>query len=153
VAYNLYRTATVQYDDWTGTIAADESDHYKVAELLGVDRDEWFLIAVEIHVWGGSQTITGYAVPRSWTMQALIDEAASTHRVEVTKVVEINFDPHRHADTNPPSPIVLPISSAADLIAIGFKRLEIVLFWKPTDWPDDLEMMVVDDVVERLDDD
>ena len=137
MAENLVERASTQYDKWLGTVAADDVDMHSLGELIGVDTSEWDLVVVDLHVDGGYQSITGWATPREEAgydvRKRLLDESG---RLEVTRVVDWNEEPHAHADTNPPPPFVLPMTWASEVIASGFKRLHIRIIDVQNDFRD-----------------
>lgn len=144
---NLRDMAAVQYDDWVGTLAADEADLHPITDLLGVDREKWFLLVVEVSVFGGSQSIVGYAVPAEVDYTSLEAQIRSTGRIEVVRVVETHEDPSDHEDTNPPDSPVRPITWATDLLAFGFKRFHLRMQWKPQGFGDSYDIVEIGSAV------
>lgn len=67
---NLHSRAGVQYNDWTGRLPHDV-DFTELTTLLGVDREQWWLLVVDATVYGGSQQVIGWAVPDSTTFNDL----------------------------------------------------------------------------------
>ena len=134
---NLKERASVQNDEWVGTAAADDVDLQPVEELLGLSRSKWRLVVVELHVDGGRQSIVAYAVPAAaGGHEAMKRAITKDHRIEVTKVFDSSGDPGDRTDTNPPEAAVLPITSASDLVALGFKRLVVRLLSIPSELRD-----------------
>lgn len=137
---NLLEPASVQYDRWVGTVAADDIDMTNLAERIGVNREAWDLVVVDLHVDGGYQTITGWGVPSEEaayeTRRAHLQSSGGV--LEVTRLVEHNEEPHEHADTNPPTPPKLPLTWASEVVALGFKRLHIRIIDVQDDFRDQL---------------
>jgi hypothetical protein len=124
---DLLERAAVQYGDWEGTVAGDNVDMHNVCEFLGIDRDRYRVLAIDISIYGGHQQLTAYGVPAEQGWDAL---EAITNRGEPIRcgvLAEIEFSPADHADTNPPPPLSLPVLSPAEFLGHGFKRLQIRL--------------------------
>lgn len=126
---DLREPAGVQYNEWVGTFAADGVDMRDLEEFIGVDGAKWSLIVVDIHIYGGSQTIIGYAIPAlDRAYKELEKQIVERGRIEVTRVAEIRFRPEAgHWDTNPPRPLSTPILGVGELLTYGFKRLQLRL--------------------------
>lgn len=122
---DLRDRASVQYDEWLGTVAADGVDFNRLESFLGIERDAWRLVVVDVLIFGGGQSILAWALPAADGNYESVKRAAEAGLVEVTKVVERDELPADHDDTNPPAPPVLPLTWAMDLLALGFKRLHI----------------------------
>lgn len=135
---NLMEPASAQYDKWVGTAAADDVDMHSLGKLLGLDTEKWDLVVVDLSVNGGYQSITGWATKREdgeyENRKQIL--AASGGVLEVTKVIDCHEEPHDHADTNPPRPPALPITWASEVVALGFKRLQIRLVDVQTEFRD-----------------
>lgn len=126
MSINLNEAASVQYDDWTGEVAADEVDGRELEVFLGIDRSKWRLLAVDVTVYGGHQEVHGYGVPASQTWSDLEARVRSDQPIIVHLLGSLDYDPH-HGDTNPPAPLSTPVISAGELVGHGFKRLHIRL--------------------------
>jgi hypothetical protein len=122
-----YEPASMQYDDWTGTVAGDDVDIRKFEDLLGVDKTKWRILHIEILILGGHQSIEAYGVSRETTYSDLEEIVASGRTIILTLVKHIHFDPSLVADTNPPAPLALPVVSATEFIGYGFKRFQMKL--------------------------
>lgn len=120
-------SASVQYDDWTGTIAGDDVDMGNVCEFLGIDRSANRVLALDITIYGGSQRLTAYGVSADcgWDELERITSRGEPIRCRVLK--EIESDPAEHFDTNPPPPLSVPVVSATEYLGYGFKRLHVRL--------------------------
>lgn len=128
---NLRDPAGVQYDEWSGTFSADEVDRKSLEGFLGVDEATWRLVEIDIYIDGGSQSITAYAVPRELGTYEELEAAISAGQIGVTRVADWSEDPSEHSDTNPPPPLILPITWATELLARGFKRLHLRMLCIP----------------------
>lgn len=116
----------MQYGDWKGTASGDNVDMRDVSEFLGIDRDKHRVLAIDVHISGGYQTLTAYGVPGDQGYKELeaINERGEPIRCRV--LAEIEYDPSAaHFDTNPPPPLSLPVMSATEFLGHGFKRLQI----------------------------
>lgn len=122
----LNESASVQYNDWYGEIAADEVDGQELESFLGIDRSKWRLLVVDIMVYGGVQEVRGFGVPASQTGTDLEDRVRTNSPIIVHLVGDIDYNSHR-TDTNPPIPLSKPVISAGELIGHGFKRLHLRL--------------------------
>lgn len=122
-----YAPANVQYGDWLGSIAGDEADMLAVEEFLGVDRNVWRLIHINITMSGGTQWIAPYVISAATTYADLEATVESDEAIQLTLLESIEYHPRNHSDTNPPRPSTLPIVSATDFLGYGFKRLVIKL--------------------------
>ncbi len=127
---DLGDAASVQYNDWSGTVAGDEGDLDRVSKLLGIDERQWVILVLDIYIYGGTQTISAFGIRLGGKTvpDYLRDEVESKGHVEVTRLVEFSENPHGHADTNPPLPPVLPVTWATELLAC-FKRIHIRMHW------------------------
>jgi hypothetical protein len=122
-----FEPASVQYDDWTGSIAGDAVDMGNWEELLGVDRTRWRLLHLKIIMSGFGQSIDPYAVSFDTTYADLQRMVDSGEPIVLTHLAGLEYDYPDHSDTNPPRPATLPVLSATDFIAHAFKRLEVKL--------------------------
>ena len=122
--------ASVQYDDWTGTIAGDVADMRHLEELLGINRETWRLLYVTIYFSGFGQSIEPYVVSADTSYDDLEATVARGEPIVVTHLQGIDYDFPNHSDTNPPRPESLPILSAVDFLTHGFKRLELKLHFR-----------------------
>jgi len=125
-----YEPASMQYDDWTGTVAGDDVDMRKFEDLLGVDKTKWRILHVEVLIFGGHQSIEAYGVSRETTYVDLEEIVSSSRTIILTLVKHIDFDPSVVADTNPPAPLGFPVVSATEFIGYGFKRFQMKLVSK-----------------------
>ena len=107
-----YQTASVQYNDWMGTVAGDQSDTQDWEELLG------------------SQWIEPYVISADTSYDDLQGIVNSGQPIVLTHLEGIEYHFPDHSDTNPPRPRVLPIVSAAEFISHAFKRFEIKLVYR-----------------------
>ena len=124
---NIHEHAHVQYDDYTGTIAGDERDLDGVEKLLGIDRDIWRLLAIDISISGGSQYLTPYVIPSSTTYADLEDLTAEARPILLTELPSIEKHIRDHIDTNPPRVNDDRIVEPLEFLLFGFKRLQIRL--------------------------
>jgi hypothetical protein len=147
---NLFDRAGVQYDDWSGTVAGDQVDFRSAAEMLGVDPHDWRLILVDVHISGGSQSLTAYAVPAAkGSFEFLKHRINETGRIEVTRIAELASHIEGHADTNPPTPPRMPLAVPLDMLVFAFKRLHIRLLNLPMRDLDELrEIIEVGSIIE-----
>lgn len=122
---NPYAPAAVQYDDWRGSLAGDGVDMVQVEQFLGVDRNVWRLLHIDITIYGGSQTIEPYAISAMTSYVDLEDIVDSGNAIQLTRLGSIEYHPPGHADTNPPPPLSQPVISATEFLGYGFKRLAI----------------------------
>jgi hypothetical protein len=123
----LLEPASVQYNDWRGTVAADGVDMRDVAEFLAIDREQYRVLAVDVSIYGGHQHLTAWGVPadQGWdALQAIVD---SGEPIRCRALAEIEYDPAHNFDTNPPPPLSTPVVSATEFLGHGFKRLQIRL--------------------------
>jgi len=125
-----YQTASVQYNDWMGTVAGDQSDTQDWEELLGIDTERWRLLHVTIYFSGGSQWIEPYVISADTSYDDLQGIVNSGQPIVLTHLEGIEYHFPDHSDTNPPRPRVLPIVSAAEFISHAFKRFEIKLVYR-----------------------
>lgn len=109
--------AETQYNDWTGSAAADDIDKGTLRNLLrerGLLGDDEFLVAVELTV---AENHPG---------------RLATPIVTCSKVVANNFDEARTLiHTSDPVPVVrFEVSLSLEEFVGLFKRFEVALFWK-----------------------
>ena len=59
---------TVQYDDYVGTAAADDADALiagrSLYQMVGLDRDQWLIVSVELARSQHSDRVSVYAIDR-----------------------------------------------------------------------------------------
>jgi hypothetical protein len=124
---DLLESASVQYGDWRGTVAGDNVDMRNVGEFLGIDRSKHRVLAIDVTIYGGSQDLIAYGVSadQGWDELQATTDRGEPIRCRVVKRIERN--PAEHFDTNPPPPLSLPVVSATEYLAHGFKRLHIRL--------------------------
>lgn len=122
-----YKPASVQYNDWKGSIAGDEVDLRPMELFLGIDREIWRLLHIEIGVFGGTQSVEPYVIPAEMTYADLESQVSRGRPIELTRLQTIEFEPSEVWDTNPPRPLAMPVISAMELLGFGFKRLVIKL--------------------------
>lgn len=122
---DLLEPASVQYGDWSGTVAGDNVDMRSINEILGVDRDKYRILAVDVSIYGGRQHLVAYGVPsdQGWGVLQAIADRGEPIRCRV--VADIEAGPEGHFDTNPPAPPSAPVTTPTDLFAYAFKRLQI----------------------------
>ena len=125
-----YDPASVQYDDWTGSIAGDEADMQDWEELLGIDKDRWRLLHLKITLSGGSQWIEPYVVSAETSYKDLRRIVESGNPILLTRLDGIEYHLPDHFDTNPPHPSTMPVLSATDFLGHAFKRLQIRLTFR-----------------------
>jgi hypothetical protein len=126
-AINPYDPASVQYNDWSGTVAGDDVDMRSFEQLLGIDREKWRILFVEITMGGGHQTLVAFGVSAQTTyadLEAIVQQGRS---IVLTTLKTFDSQINGHADTNPPAPPVIPVEKATDFIAYGFKRFHMKL--------------------------
>lgn len=144
----LREPSGVQYNHWTGRVAADDVDLHQLGTLLGVDEDEWWMILVDVYVSGGSQVIASYGVRRQdWDRDRLVPHANEHGRLELTKLTESCEEPADHLDTNPPGIPALPLTWATDLLAFGFKRFSMKLTCELPHLRDDVDFVCTESIV------
>jgi hypothetical protein len=124
---NLLEPAAVQYDAWTGTVAGDDVDMHDVCDFLGIDRKVHRVLAIDVHISEGHQTLTAYGVPADHGMAKLEAIVAGGEPIRCQVLAEIEYDPAEDGDTNPPPPLSLPVMSATEFLGHGFKRLHLRL--------------------------
>lgn len=119
--------AKVQYGDWNGTVSGDDVDMTDACEFFGIDQERYRLLAIDINIYGGRQSLKACGIPIAWTFRELqaFTDAGKAIRTRVLKTIE--FDPTTSFDTNPPPPLALPVVSGTEYLAFGFKRLHIRL--------------------------
>ena len=127
---NPYDRASVQYDDWTGSIAGDEADMQHWEKYLGIDEDRWRLLHLIIAFSGGSQWITPYVVSAQTSYEDLQRMVDSDNPIRLTRLEGIEYHYPGEFDTNPPRPSTIPVVSATDFLGHAFKRLEIKLTFR-----------------------
>jgi hypothetical protein len=113
---DLLKPAAVQYGDWKGTVAGDDVDMRDVCEFLGIDRDKYRVLALDVSIYGGNQHLVAYGVPAD---QGYVELEATTDRGEPIRcqvLAEIEFDPANNFDTNPPPPLSLPVVSPTEFL-------------------------------------
>lgn len=66
-----------QWDDYTGTAAADDADALagtrSLYAIAGLDRERWTIASIDFSRWGSSHLVTVYAVDR---IDLQVDSAA-----------------------------------------------------------------------------
>lgn len=122
---NLRDNASVQYDDFKGSLAGDKVDHADLATTLGIDNGQWQLLVTEFSCYGGTQYLKAWGVPAElggWNgLEKMIAERG---QVEVTLLIDRSQKLEGHADTNPPArPASGRFGLLGDLLVYGFKRL------------------------------
>lgn len=128
--YNPYEPANVQYDDWTGTVAGDRVEFNRFEQLLGIDSDKWRVLVIEIISGGGHQTLIAYGVSNVSGFSDLQEIVDSGRTIVLTSIKTLDYRISGHVDTNPPAPPVMPVESATDFLAYGFKRFHLKLVSK-----------------------
>ncbi|MFP5282269.1 MAG: hypothetical protein ACLGIF_02320 [Actinomycetes bacterium] len=84
--------ASVRWNDYVGTAAADDADALRGApslcEVAGLDRDRWLVVGIDLGVAEGDPGVTVYAVDRSAegvrTLAELDELATDEGRLRVT---------------------------------------------------------------------
>lgn len=117
--------AHTQYEFWLGTLSGDEVNMSSLGDLLGIDTDDWRLIAVEAEVDGGDHYIRAWGIPSSMSYGNIQRELETEEGLGVTRILEVAYILPGRVNTNPPPPIIRPINTVADLVSFGFKRLDI----------------------------
>jgi hypothetical protein len=123
----LLEPASVQYDDWTGTVAGDGVDMHDVSEFLGINRDEDRVLAIDVSIYGRHQHLTAWGVSGDTGWDALQATTGRGEPIRCRVLAEIEWDPANNYDTNPPPPLSLPVVSTTEFLGHGFKRLQIRL--------------------------
>jgi hypothetical protein len=126
-AINPYESASVQYNDWHGTVAGDDVDMRSFEQLLDIDRDKWRVLLIDITMGGGHQTLVAYGVSAETSYTDLEDIIEDGRTIVLTTLKTYDYQVDGHADTNPPAPPVIPVEKATDFIAYGFKRFHMRL--------------------------
>lgn len=126
-AMDPYESASVQYDDWKGTVAGDNADFRSFEELLDIDRKKWRVLVIDISMGGGHQTLVAYGVSSETSYVDLEEIIRDGRTIVLTTLKTYHHSPGGHADTNPPAPLVTPVERATDFIAHGFKRFHMCL--------------------------
>lgn len=124
---NPYESASVQYNDWEGTVAGDDVDFRSFEQLLDIDREKWRVLVVDVTLGGGHQTLVAYGVAGSTSYNDLEDIIEDGRTIVLTTLKTYNYSPKGHVDTNPPAPATIPVEKATDFIAYGFKRFHMRL--------------------------
>ena len=119
--------ASVQYGDWTGTVAGDNVDSRLATEFFGIDQKQYRLLAIEIGIFGGRQTLKAFGVDAQTRYEDLEALAARGEPIRARLLKTIEFDPAANFDTNPPPPLAMPVVSATEYLGFGFKRLSLRL--------------------------
>lgn len=83
--------AAVRWNDYVGTAAADDANALPGApslyEVAGLDRENWFIVGVDLGVWEREPRVTVYAVDRTpGQAQTLadLDDLADVNGLPVT---------------------------------------------------------------------
>jgi hypothetical protein len=126
-AMNPYESASVQYNDWEGTVAGDDVDFRSFEQLLDIDREKWRVLVLDVTIGGGHQTLVAYGVAGSTSYKDLEDIIDDGRTIVLTTLKTYDYSIEGHADTNPPAPPTIPIEKATDFIAYGFKRFHMRL--------------------------
>jgi hypothetical protein len=126
-AINPYESASVQYNDWEGTVAGDDVDMRSFEQLLEIDKEKWRVLLIDITMGGGHQTLVAYGVSATTSYADLEDIIEDGRSIVLTTLKTYDSSIEGHADTNPPAPPTIPVEKATDLIAYGFKRFHMRL--------------------------
>jgi hypothetical protein len=86
--------ATVKWNDYVGTAAADDSEAApgtrSLYQIAGLDRDRWTIVGFDIERWDRSHRVTVYVFDRRQQPQSstaeLLDLAEETGELPVTAV-------------------------------------------------------------------
>ena len=125
-----YEAAHVQYDDWHGSIAGDETDLANWENFLGIDSTKWRLLFISIYFGGGNQWLEPYVIEAQLTRNDLDELVKSGQPIRLIHLDGIEYQYPGHSDFNPPAPANLPVISATEFLIHAFKRLEIKLVFK-----------------------
>jgi hypothetical protein len=128
--YDPYEAAAVQYDDWTGTVAGDRVEFDRFEKLLGIDNEKWRVLVIEIISGGGHQTLIAYGVSKVSGFSDLQEIVDDGRTIVLTSIKTLDYRISGHVDTNPPAPPIMPVESATDFLAYGFKRFHLKLVSK-----------------------
>lgn len=120
--------ASAKYENWTGSIAADESDLQNWEQLLGIDSEEWRLVHLVLVLWERNQWIEPYVIKRDSNLGSLVELVHSGEAIVLTRLPIIEIDDPSSSDTNPPIFQYPPVSSVVDFLKHAFKRLEIKFY-------------------------
>lgn len=120
--------ASVQNNHWQGSVAANDIVAERLEEYLGIDPEKWRIIRLEISIDGGNRYISGWGVESDSDEVELIREAQDSGILELTKLVDFEEHLIGHHGFDPPYPDKIPVTSAVDLFAIGFKRMKLVIY-------------------------
>lgn len=118
--------AEVQYNDYRGTVAADQADDERLYELAGIDPDEWVIYGVEVY------TAYGDAVA---SVLAAKSKLAGSHE-------EWRALADRNGGAIPVTRFELDDNRSAEVLGT-FKRLDIRAIYNPGrgEVPYDLEIV------------
>jgi hypothetical protein len=120
-----YSPASVVHNYWTGSVAGDGVDMEDVEQFLGIDKEVWRVLHIEISIDGGQHTIEPYAIDVEINDADLVEAVEAGNPIKLTRLPAIEYFPHEHSDTNPPAPLSIPIISATEFLGYGFKRLHL----------------------------
>jgi hypothetical protein len=131
--------ASVQYNDYLGTVAGDVVDFHHLEDLVAPEG-EFRVLAVELGFWGGTQYLTAFGVKRDVTFDDLDELVRQGEPIRLERVATFETHLPGHSDLNPPAPPRVPITSATDFLLYGWKRLNIRLL-RRSGIPEDAEVV------------
>lgn len=108
--------ASVRWNDYVGTAAADDADAIldrpSLYELAGIDRGRYTIVGVDLTIWETDTTVSLYAVDRV------------AHRVETNADIE---ELGRRSGEIPVVEYVLPPQQVEEFLTDAFKRISVRL--------------------------
>jgi hypothetical protein len=138
--FDLLANPAVQYNDWRGSVALDESDFDSVLKMLEIPSG-YLPVVIDVHIYRGVREITCYG-------RAFEDPWMPT--MELHKLVHHEVRPAETRGTNPPEPPAIEAVSAEHFFRYGFKRFWMRLYTRHI--PADIVALFVHDgepLVER----
>jgi len=108
--------ASVRWNDYVGTAAADDADALldrpSLYEVAGIDRGRYTIVGVDLTIWEDTTTVTLYAVDRV------------AHRLESHADIE---ELGRERGDIPVVEFVLPSQQVEEFLSHAFKRISLRL--------------------------
>jgi hypothetical protein len=115
--------AATKYGNWHGSSAADDSDYFdSLYELLPVDSDTHWIVALKLTVNEGLHVVRAFTVPRSFGYDSLAEKIKAGESIEVTMFEVVEHDDEGYAHVG-----ALERLSPFDVLHQAFKRWEIYL--------------------------
>lgn len=114
--------AHVQYDDWLGTVAADEQGHDRIEALLGLDPEEWRVIGIDVFIAEGFHEVDALVLPAGTGYDDLAAEAAAGRSIPLTRVTVFSSASSVLPEAKGGQ---APVTEALELLTTAFNRLSI----------------------------